>query len=360
MSGPSHVLAVIPEKAKFIEYYACMHPDLQEFFPNSPHPRSALRTLADQADSLDAHIKAAQFSADLIKRFPNRTIIGFATFLPEIMLPDELCSRSTSALRFLVMTAHEILSENDKSENAPPRFVLELVGGSRTQGLFYRNRKVPTKNPKIPSMEVPEYHVGLLRASELQSSIRELVNRLKPVAQEAIKRGRGRILLGLQLEPGPFFLVNSAHALDLLCQELDSDSSEPWKRIIGLNLDVGHWAFLTKHHPPQNAQLTPDWLEQNPHVMNRIVHAHICDQSIGHLGDLHICARHSESEFTPWMELIERRASQKANLGQHILPFSGFIGIEHEACKSPKQVAHSFETLAKWLSDSARQAKAKP
>jgi len=50
------------------------------------------------------------------------------------------------------------------------------------------------------------------------------------------------------------------------------------------------------------------------------------------------------------MELLEKRMAEEPDLDNGVLPFSGFVGIEHEACKSAKQVGYSFDKLEEWLS----------
>ena len=342
MGTPDTVIKAIPDNARFIEYYACMHDDLDLFFSHLSRPRSALRVFAESAggDDEEGEANAAAFSQALRREFRGRDIIALASFIPEIMPPGALSPKAVAALKFLVMTAAK-LKIADRS------FVVEFVGGSRTRGLTKRVRRIKHGEG---IWEDDRYRVGVLSSSELRSSIQDLIKRLEPVAVEAEERG---ILLALELEPGPFFLINSASALDLFCQELNSGSAQSWKNAIGLNLDVAHWAFLSKHPMPDSPKLDLSWLEKREYVLNRIVHAHISDQSIGHLGDLHLTAVHQDADFAPWLELIARRAARKPDVDHGVLPFSGFISIEHEACKTPEQIHYSFDILTKWVSQIA-------
>jgi len=334
MGTPETVIDAIPKDVHFVQYYACMHDDLDLFFSHLPKPRrSALRAFADLAEDRGAAEKNATAFADALRtRYKGREIIAFSSFIPEIMPPGELSPKAVAAIRFLVMTAAKL-----KSDHRP--FVVEFVGGSRTLGLTKRD-------VQVENWTETNFRVGILPSARLQDSIRELVRRLEPVALEAEKRN---IILALQLEPGPFFLMNGPEALGFFCDELNSNASQSWKNTIGLNLDVAHWAFLSKNPFPGSQSLDLDWLNRNERVLNRIVHAHVCDQSIGHLADLHLEALHEEPDFSPWLELIARRLMTKPDPDSGVLPYSGFVSIEHEACKSPEQIRYSFDILCEWI-----------
>jgi uncharacterized membrane protein YheB (UPF0754 family) len=168
-------------------------------------------------------------------------------------------------------------------------------------------------------------------------------------------------LLALQLEPGPIFLLNGAIQLDLLCKQIDENGSKALKKVVGLNLDIAHWAFLNNSTSESETQLSVDWLRRNPHVLSRIIHAHICDHGNGHMGDLYLEAVNAKDKFEPWLQILSERAKSKSWLQSLLikskliksrrLPYSGYIAIEHEACKNSNQLVHSYNTLTNWLLD---------
>jgi len=333
----------IPE-AKFIQFYACMNEQLKEFFAvDYAKYGSALRIFANYERMPTAEKLAADFAKNLQNKLNGQRIIGFATYFPEIMSTEEkVADWARDAILFLVRTASYF--KRDDTD-----FIIELAAGTRAHGL--------ATHPKDSSGAV--FSVIMNPATRYEKSIAQLLGRLDSIAQEALKRGR--ILLALQLEPGPIFLLNGAIQLDLLCKQIDENGSKALKKVVGLNLDIAHWAFLNNSTSESETQLSVDWLRRNPHVLSRIIHAHICDHGNGHMGDLYLEAVNAKDKFEPWLQILSERAKSKSWLQSLLikskliksrrLPYSGYIAIEHEACKNSNQLVHSYNTLTNWLLD---------
>ena len=103
--------------------------------------------------------------------------------------------------------------------------------------------------------------------------------------------------------------------------DIDNQSLE---ELLGLNLDIPHWAFL--------AGISVDWItkeEQQP-IFDRIVHAHISDHEKGHFSDDVIGVIHKEHHFLRWMtDVISKRSRSKSGLN-----YSGYVSCELEAAKN--------------------------
>jgi hypothetical protein len=338
--GRHAVQHFLPEKAKFIEYYACMHGDLSEYFGEEfrRHP-SALHVLAGMGERVDADDQAEKFGEWLRDSFPHRHVIAIATFFPEITSPDEsLRKAALHAIQFLVKTARHL------PRFAQRPFVIELVSGSMVESVAKRrDQHIPEKD-RLPDDQRLSF--GMLPRSSYRKNVEGVLSDFAAVADEALAAD---VLFAIELEPGPLFRVNSAETLETLCEAIALHPAEGVKRTMGVNLDIPHWAILSRPNPGETKRITSEWLRSTPAVLNRVVHAHISDHGIGHLSDLFLTCQSKEEFFRPWLEILRRRSFVTAKPPFKGLPFSGFISIEHEACKSARQLSTSFELLQKWL-----------
>lgn len=304
-----------------IELYTFMHSELAELFgdvQNEGRPTSALYRLA--AANLIPRMEAIT-AEKLHKRMHGLNIVAFATFLPEITAHEansDAYKRAQAALIFLVKVARILRRDYGHSINT-----IELVGGSSVDGVWKGLFKTDKLNTYVVNRMPP------------RQSIDRLVRRLQPVAEEALKDSP--INLALELEPGPLFNISNQLTLNLLCESLESSTPEI-KRVLGLNLDIPHWGFLS--------DITPNWVRKNPDIMKRIVHAHICDHYVGHFCDSVPGAFHVSDEFEPWIKLIKE--IHLGNLSGS-LGFSGFLSCELECSQNKSRMHKALEVVKKMI-----------
>jgi len=319
--GTEKSISFWPARVQNVEYYACMHHDLRLFFPDffARWPVNAVRALSGRHRSRNPAI-ASRFADKLKCIFRGKSIVAIATFIPEILAHHEQVWQSAQeAIMFLVEVARHL-----KSGTTP--FVIELVSGSNLHGVW-----------EAQTQQGPYLAVNRL---EQFSAIELLLDRLLPIAKFA--NTGVPIQLALELEPGPLFSIRDRSSLLYLCSHLAASSSNPdLRKIVGLNLDIPHWAFLS--------DIPLDWLRGNEGevVRNRIIHAHISDHSKGHFCDNTIRVFHSAADFEGWIDFLHELAVQPRP--GDCPNFSGFISCEMEACKSAQFLDRSVQHLQSFL-----------
>jgi sugar phosphate isomerase/epimerase len=302
-----------------VEVYAFMQTDLPTFFNIAQSDArsgqvTVLKTLADNANN-QARINDVAERLHLILN--GRPVVAFATFFPEVLAHSwnkEVAWMAQNALIFLVRLARRLQQHHNQ-----PVSTVEIVAGSATAGIW-------------TGLELGSEVFVLNRISESQA-INRLIKRLRPVVQVAAESPN--IRLAVELEPGPLFAVNGRSSLKLLEQYLQK-ASFPGSHLIGLNLDIPHWSFLS--------DITVDWLRhpEQAGVLSRIFHAHISDHSIGHISDLPLCSEHDADEYRPWISLLNDLCQSH---GTNTPAFSGHISCEIEMYSHLQGVLDSCDTL---------------
>lgn len=303
---------------EYIDLYAFMQNDLDLLWPKSRIqpglPRSGLYEMAAAfgndgdlprvADIIEQNIRPAQVAA-------------FATYIPEITSPksnqkDSRCAHAQRALQFLIQLAALLNSRGH------PVNTIEVVGGSTVDGLW-RGRATGG---------APTYVVNRI---DQVSSLTRLADSLGPVVDTAAKTN-GPVRLALELEPGPLFNLCDKESLLKFCGMIDSMGGN-FKKVVGLNLDIPHWCFLSA--------IDPEWVQSHPVVLNRIIHAHVCDHSRGHVCDSEPYLFHGGSDFVPWLRLL----SQLGDRVGSALQYSGFLACELECCATDDYARRSMGFL---------------
>ena len=257
--------------------------------------------------------------------------MAFATFMPEISaLNKETYEEAQSALRFLVKTARHV---KDPKDSQRP-FTIELVGGSRLQGIWNA----------LTDEDVSTLAVNRL---DTATALSELLEKLRPVA--ACANETEGIQLALEMEPGPLFTLDpfggvaasTPSLLFDLCNLIDTSKDANLKQVLGVNLDIAHWAFLSG--------IKLEWLNlpENRVVSERIVHAHISDHSKGHFCDNAVGVCHPSKEFRPWLEFLSKLSKESRDGRPR---YSGFVSCEMEACKCAGFVKQSEKNVRDLLS----------
>jgi len=288
-----------------IELYAFMQSDFSLGFGFKPHvgQTNALRFLANNFKS---HQHVEKFARKLDKTCKGFNIVAFASFLPEIMAHDgnEAAWKSAQqAICSLVKIGRELRIRGHKIET------IEVVAGNKLNGVWSAKDK----------SDVDVYVVNRMTR---EKSLVQLLQRLEPIAEIAVESKR--IQIAVEFEPGPLFTIGQIESLREFCLMVDGHESEAVRKVIGVNLDVPHWDFLGK--------ISPDSLRNkiNRPILNRILHAHICDHSSGHFGDCTIGTFNAKERFGAWIKLLGDLYKERKVEAAH---YSGFVSCEMEACK---------------------------
>jgi hypothetical protein len=340
----------------FAEAYICMQNDVNHLLGGSGSSR-AVYVLAEQAAKceklgvfsgncsnwfptfwkyLTGHVTPKAFARQLSDIFRQQKIVAFTTYIPEIMARQECAfKQAQDALKYVVETAGHLKTR----ENLDSPFTIVIVGGSRLHGMW-----------KAKTTDGDSYAVN--RIEELLA-METLLQRLEPVAKCAASNN---IQLALELEPGPLFILDPLGdkrprigdpllKLRQLCSLIESSKYPYVCKVVGVNLDIAHLAFLGKVNL---AQLN---LKENGALKRRIIHAHISDQYMGHFCDNAVGTCHSLEEFRDWLRFLEdlNRESQPASADRPC--YSGFVSCEMEACKDGLFVSASLNKIQSILAD---------
>jgi sugar phosphate isomerase/epimerase len=303
-----------------VEFYAAMHHDRELLLGSSALATgdSALNVLA----RLGGKPKAVEAAADAVaKCFHGLEIAAISTFLPEITAADSHAAAWRSAqdaLIFLVKLAATLRARGH------PICTVEIVSGSAIEERWL-------------ALGRHGYDMYMFDRADPAAAIERLAERLVPVAQAALDAG---VTLAVELEPGPLFTIGTLDAMRNFAQILDSSRHEGLRCSIGFNLDVPHWAFL--------GQIEMSCLRRETSVLRRIVHAHICDHSCGHLGDSRPLLFNGEARFKDWLALIGDLTAGTIRQ-RSPLKFSGYLTCELECCRDTETIEASLKTLREMI-----------
>ncbi|MGB2807321.1 MAG: TIM barrel protein [Sedimentisphaerales bacterium] len=248
-------------------------------------------------------------------------ILAIASFLQGLASQTQKAEKARSALTFLIKMAREL------QQFGHPSRTVEIVAGSLFEGTWRGKRHALSKHTKTETV----YVANLVRREE---AINSLLANLRLVIRQA---EIGNVQIAIELEPGPYFVVNSFPVLEDLCKQLQGDSIFS---CVGLNLDIAHWSI---------SGITPDKVRKSDIVRKRIVHCHIADHGKGHFSDVAIGRIHDFTYFKEWVDLlgfISKELREKSFPG-----FSGGIAIELEACKDKEYLEESVTFLNKLVED---------
>jgi sugar phosphate isomerase/epimerase len=328
LTGLPNAIRSLPACVNHIELYAFMQEDLRHILPSAISGTTetlVVRALAEAHLSKERETLIREAADNIQSTIAEpRSVSSLCTFLPELMYEGDfnmLSETATSALYFLVDLAGELRKRSGRKA-----FTIEVVCGSRID-----SAELYSNSLKGGTASLENVTTSIL---DPEKAIRSFLSRLKPVAERCLETPG--VQLALELEPGPLFTLNSSDAVTTLCRILGQPEYEKVSRAIGINLDIAHWAFLTRIHP--------QWLDQlqTKPVRDRIAHAHICDQSNGHFADTYIGSFHN-SEFDDWLRILTRLPHEARPASCPV--FDGLISVEMEACRDIRQISHALEQL---------------
>lgn len=318
-----------PSQTPNVELYCFMAEDLAFATENGMH--SSLTACHGLAGISDHDACAARLNALFGSR--GCRIRAISSFLPEISRADSTeADVAVEALKSLVKLARALRAKKNGGHDVR---VIELVGGSSVGGIWRGYIQERDGGGQVmPGLSRQEIFV--LPRRNPQDAIRTLVKRLEPVAEVAAKDDP--VYLAVELEPGPLFTIGEDISLHYFCQWIETDGATTAanRQVLGVNLDIAHWAFLTN--------LKPEWVETQPSVYRRITHAHISGHSKGHFGD--ICPDELMIEkFTPWLELLRKIVEDSARRGKETPRFSGLVSCEMECCRATDVVREAIQKI---------------
>lgn len=297
---------------------------------------NALDYLSQIVNDDKAMLKVAQ--SILRKKIGNAEkapIVALTSFLPEISQddPDPEASKPSKASR--AVAALYKLARVLRANGEKQLHVIEVVGGSRVQGLW-RGR------PETMRADLPKQTYFAIRKKKTEA-IRALALALESSLRLACPKPDDELAIALELEPGPLYVLNDLSSISRCIAKID----RKYRSYVGLCLDIAHWHL---------ACIKPD--EVPPRLKQRIIHAHISDHSKGHFGDLpvgdlgfELSGRGSTAamltEFEPWMKLL-KEVWEKPRPNNLPLP-SRYISVELEAASSMESVNRSLRRLDRLL-----------
>jgi len=306
------------------DLYVFMKLEVDQWLKNNPrfsgppdgpkHPVAVMERLADNREAID------KWTADAYTSFPPgkpEEIVALSSFVPEVTSPQpDTYEKACRAVRFLVEFAYALKRLGHKRLRT-----IELVMGSRIGGIW----PLPGDSYAATKMNAAEARHRMLSA---------LARAVAPYANLA---SDDRVALGIELEPGPLYLLHNWQSLVETCRHIDKDPL--LSRFVGVNLDIAHWRLARDIAPAQ--------VWDTPEVRNRIVHAHISDHHRCMHGDLPLYDANAAEDFRPWIELLHRIASdwRTPDLPQ----FSGYVSVELEAAKDKQVVVQSIQQLERLL-----------
>lgn len=306
-----------------VELYAFMHRCLDKLFGPGSAANGVLRVLAQYAADSGKQVEVADA---IHQHFGTKAkIVGIASFLPEISAPECFNSwkQAQDALLFLVSVVSILRDRHGHACST-----LEIVSGSCADGMW-------------GGEDIAGDRVAVVNRLTMELAVDRLLSRLQPVAELALSR---RVVLGVEMEPGPFFTIGDWRAIKHLCSKLDRPNMGAVGKVVGLNLDIAHWAFLDG--------ITVEMIKGEPSVLRRIVHAHISDHYRGHCADAIPTTFHSAAEYLPWIELLTKICCDADTDNQkHVerLPYSGYVSCELESEFSVENVRLAIQLVRNWV-----------
>ena len=338
-SGLKYASEVWPrEKTQYVELYAFMQADMAWLFPATLEPNcTASHALWSMADARNRSGEAERVAAAVNDLFKTEKLVAITTFLPEISAHEKYTDAwqaAQDALEFIVDLGRVLRDCFDH-----PIGAIEFVGGSAVDGVWRGIERRTTISPLAAQPYIApkeDREVFVVNRMEADEAVSRLVNRIERIAKYSANTCG--IPLALELEPGPLFTVGDQRTLERFCDLVVNHESKEMTELVGVNLDIAHWAFL--------AEITVDWVKQRKCVYDRIIHAHICDHSVGHFSDAKPSSFHPIEEYREWVKLLQELLMNRRQSGPR---FSGFVSCELECCNSLETVQDALDVVQRMI-----------
>ncbi len=274
--------------------------------------------------------EADQILERLSIRFPaaERPIVALASFLPEITrhYSNRHANPAIEAIKRLLYFAAKL-----RASGHPTRIV-ELVTGSVMQGILFRD-DVEERGRKY-----------FVRQHSREVITDRLFDNLG-LALHSAPEGSDEVVLAMELEPGPCFLLNNWDSLEMFIRKLKGRAALDDR--VGFNMDIGHWRV---------AKITAQRVNDHPDVKQRIIHAHLsAHHRCAHFGDAPLIDHdktpdgNGDVELMPWLHLLRSVYEGKGSPETTELACSYHVSLELEATKSIEFVKDSYITMMNLL-----------
>jgi sugar phosphate isomerase/epimerase len=266
--------------------------------------------------------QAGDISRTLRSRYAREgvSLTGIASFIPEVACAPGSDGRNNAirAIATLVRMAQGLVPED-----CVP--VVEVVAGSRVEA-------VKINAGEVVANKVPD-ETGRTRVlSAIRLALRIVLG----------DDPAPRVAIGIELEPGPLFLLHDESTLRAFAVAIAKD--EVLRPYVGFNLDIVHWR-LADIRPEI---ITPNHRYYEEAIAERIIHAHVGGHHPnGHFGDVRLLEINELEDFLPWVRALRKLASLQR--GPTLPQFSGCVSVEFEAARSEELVVNSVDDLATLL-----------
>ena len=310
------------------ELYIMMEPDAQLWAQSWNWPQHEALSAVEFLSKISPE-ETEDLAARLRKNYKEMgvTVLGIASFIPEVAChPDsEVRRRAILALSTLIRIARFLVAPDLDPKPVP---VIEVVAGSCVESVVKENDDT--------FVDLMDDSVGCER---VLGAIREaLCNVLDDIPDL-------RATIGIELEPGPLFLLRDYPTLRQFAKAIEKDPL--LRRYVGFNLDIAHWRLASI---PVGI-VDPESKVRDELIYERVVHSHIAGHHPhGHFGDIPLLEVNDPKDFHSWLRALKNLAGSKRN--PELPPFSGCVSVEFEAAANDELVVKSVADLAVLLKES--------
>lgn len=250
-------------------------------------------------------------------------ICAFASFLPDISLPDtiidgeHLRTMTVKALGRLLDLLCELRARGFSCK------VFEIVAGHT---VILRDHGRSRTSPKLQYVHPDKCFEALKKSLDM---ISEMVDHRFAAPTSNLSAAP---VFAFEVEPGVSKLISSPSSVDRLVDLIRQYPNT------GLNLDVGHMLILG---------ISPDDVFETD-MGDWIAHAHISDNADAHYADLCVGSYHHEGVFAEWLQALDRSRHRGGR-------FQGYVSIEMEACGSIDKVREAYDRTDRMLRKTTRR-----
>lgn len=291
------------------DYYAMMEGEVAEWSKKWRDTGNSAQRRRWSSQPLSANDFLGRMSASEIsevakavseKSSPSK-VGAVSSFAPELAYNPWVRRAKTGrkALRSLILLADKLV------EMEHPVVGVEIGVGSVIRGVRYQRTTDVIEGTQ-------ERYVAILndlpRAQQyLCQNLRKVLSRLPASSSK----------LAIELEPGAFFLARDLPSLKSLNSLIMKDPILREK--VFFNLDISHWRL---------AGIAPEDLRLEQELTKRVLHAHISGHHpCAHFGDIPLLDLNSETDFDPWLDLLEELKADKN------AAYEGGLSLELEAVR---------------------------
>jgi hypothetical protein len=235
---------------------------------------------------------------------------SIATYIPEISASDlNVRNRGVAALVFASKLGSAFAHPKQKYT------IVEFVGGSRANGVWIGTRLQSDDGSNVAFYDQER---PVAKVSSRSDSLARLVDSLDQV----ISRSPANVILAVEVEPGPNYVLGDLESLLRFFEVIDNHPVLANR--VGFNLDVAHWCFL----------LGKSFSDIPCSLRQRIINIHVSDHMDGgHYGDVAVGRIHNAPDtWLPFLSLTD----------ENIFGLVPSVSIELECAGNVQQLLESI------------------